>query len=194
MAVDEVRVCYPLGFFGWALVYTALGAPRLLWAGLAWYGVRCAELYFLVLWASSAVAFALQYTAAAYLFDQPAVTALSCNNNVRAAPDLTVLLALQYTVVAEVHDRWVGAPWSWWVFARRVLFAAVAVPVVLVLTENTTWAHAAEGAGFGVATGGVVAAAIYVVLVPRLHEVCVPRYVGWVGLREHRYPAGKAVV
>lgn len=180
MPTDEVRVCYPWGMPGWLLVYTALGAGRSLWLGVWWYALRCVDIHFLVLACTGGLAMVLQYSAAAFLFRQPVEDALTaCNNNVMAAPDLTAWLVFQYWTLAEVHDRWAGTAWAPLTTAWRAL-VSIGAPVILVLTRNTTWAWAAEGAAFGVAVGLVCASVILIALEPRMAAV-VP-HLAWAGV------------
>ena len=163
---DVVLICYQWGFFGWLLVSAALVWGRGLWLGAAWFACRAGQLHVLALAATGVASWALQYTVATLLLHgTPPYPA--CNNNVRAAPDLAVWLLYHYWTLATAHELYVGrVAWSWLRAARR-LAEIILVPVVLVLSGNTTWAYAAAGAGFGVAVGILSALLLLVLWAPR---------------------------
>jgi hypothetical protein len=171
-------------------VWFAIGVGRSLWAGVWWYAIRAVDLHLMLVSATSVLAMVLQYSAAAYLFAQPTRDDAACNNNVRAAPDLSVWLLAQYLTIAEVHDRWAGVQWSWPVVAYRVVIG-VGAPLTLVLTANTTWAWAAEGVAFGVATALIAVAVLLTVVEPRAPAVAT--YVAHAGIRVRTVPPAQSV-
>jgi len=175
--VDEVRICYQWGFLGWALVSGALATGKGLWLGAWWYACRFGDLYVSAMLLTAAFSWAVQFVVATFLLsDDPPFP--ECNNNVRSTPDLAVWLLYHYWTMEVVHEFYWQRPWSMWVSARR-LAVGVAVPVVLVVTGNTTWLHALYGALFGTAIGLMSAALMLMVWVPRLADVS--SCLGWTG-------------
>ena len=166
---DEVRVCYQWGFLGWALVWFALSAGKGFWLGAWWYACRIGALYVATMLITGAFSWAAQFVVATFLLsgDPPFP---ECNNNVRSTPDLAVWLLYHYWVLEVAHEWYWAQPWCWWVSARRILLS-VAVPVILVLTGNTTWLHALYGALFGVAIGLASAVLLLMIWVPRMEKV-----------------------
>lgn len=182
MQTDEVRICFEWGFLGWALVSAALTWGRGLWLGLSWYAVRVGELYWLMATATGIASWAAQYVVATVLLDGTPPFP-ECNNNIRAAPDLAVWLLYHYWTLTVVHERYVGIVWaSWWTCIYRVA-VGVAIPVILVVTGNTTWAYAAYGVGFGVAMGLLSAVLLTVVWAPRIPAVA--QYTAQLGITTH---------
>jgi hypothetical protein len=178
-STDVVAICYQWGFFGWLLVSAALGWGRGLWLGATWYACRAGQLYWIALAATGAASWALQYTVATLLLrGEPPYPA--CNNNIRAAPDLAVWLLYHYWTLAIVHDAYHGRLLASWLRTVRRIAEAVCVPLILVYTGNTTWAYAAEGAGFGVAMGVLSALLLLALWMPRMSGVAL--HARWAGL------------
>lgn len=176
---DVVVVCYQWGFVGWLLVSAALTWGRGLWLGAAWYACRAGRLYWIALAATGVASWALQYTVATLML-RGAPPYPACNNNVRAAPDLAVWLLYHYWTLAIVHEAYHRRLLVSWLRTARRVAEAVGVPLILVLTGNTTWAYAAEGAGFGVAMGALSALLLLALWTPRMADVA-PHF-AWAGI------------
>lgn len=167
--VDQVSVCYQWGALGWALVWFALTAGKGFWMGAWWYACRMGDLYVTMMLVTGAFSWAAQYAVATFLLSG-APPFPECNNNVRSTPDLAVWLLYHYWVLEVVHEYYWQHPWSPWVTLRRLALGA-AVPVILVLTGNTTWLHALYGALFGIGAGLISAVLLLVLWVPRMPAV-----------------------
>lgn len=166
---DEVRVCYQWGFLGWALVWFALTAGKGFWVGAWWYACRFGDLYLVMMLVTGAFSWAAQFVVATFLLSG-APPFPECNNNVRSTPDLAVWLLYHYWTLEVVHERYWQQPWTWWMPARRIALG-VAVPIILVITGNTTWLHALYGGLFGIAIGLMSAVLLLMLWIPRMEAV-----------------------
>lgn len=169
METDAVLLCYRGGFLGWLAVWTAIGTPRFLWAGLSWMSSHSLDLYWLLLASGWLLVTALQFVVATFWLDRHEHTALECNNDLRAMPDLSVWLLLHYLATIGAHEFAYGEWPGWWTLAWRVVYI-VGVPGVLLWSRNTKWLYALAGAGFGLASGLLFAALLLVLWLPRIHD------------------------
>jgi hypothetical protein len=164
----EVSLCYTGGFLGWLVLVFTIGIPYIIWGGLAWLSWVTWDVYWTLLSLGSAQVIATQYLVSTLWFDKMQKSPDStCNNNIRALPDLLVWLTAHYIVVMFAHDFAVRRPLRLWMVLQRAAALAVVI-VVLVLMHNTTVAYAFVGVGFGVATGVLFSVLLLVVWVPRM--------------------------